>query len=243
MTRILDFIYRNRTDDRRTDGQRSAHDANAHRSTTETNDATAVPTEALSILQPDLNFTAPPFLQILHGHLFSVCAILSVAFFSASLPLAKPEEKPGANHTAWQETLIPMIVYSVISIGFYGHYILRRESCLRIQLGPAPDANTTVAAASMQWLLLHDSLMKQHLATCSAEITLSVGVFCSLCLLTAKLGQGKDISLQLIAVPLAICEFLKLCIHMAYRIRCVMAYSSMQMDAHTGIQLQVLQTD
>jgi hypothetical protein len=173
-----------------------------------------------SILQPDVEFTAPPFAQMLHGHAFSICAMLTVSFFGGAVPLRRPEEHRGSNEQVWRETLVPLMIYSIISIGFHLYYIYRRESCLRMQLGPAPDGNVTTAAANLQWQLLHESLMKQHLATIFANIVLLTGIFCSLCLLTVKLGQGKDISLQLVAMPLVICEFVKLCIHMVYRIRC-----------------------
>jgi hypothetical protein len=217
--RSILYFSRNRSANERSSGRSGAPDASTASSSAGRNEAATVQADGMSVLQPDVDFTVPPFAQMLHGHAFSICAMLTVSFFGGSVPLRRPGGA-GGNEQVWRETLIPLMMYSLISIGFHLYYIYRRESCLQMQLGPAPDGSVTMAAANLQWLLLHESLMKQHLATNFANITLLTGIFCSLCLLTAKLGQGKDISLQLVAMPLVICEFVKLCIHMAYRIRC-----------------------
>ena len=170
------------------------------------------------VLQPDFTFTAPPLLQMLHGQLFACCAVVSLVFLATSLPFAGPTT-PKAPGT-WLKVLLPLILYTVASIGVHCAYIGSRRRALRMQLGPEPDASITVAAASVQWAVLHRCFSRQHAASNASDIVFLAGVLCSLGILLASLQASGSAAYRAAAIPLAVAEFLVLCIHTVYRVRC-----------------------
>lgn len=173
------------------------------------------------VLQPDVTFTAPPILQMLHGQLFACCAMISLVFLSTALPLARPEGQ--AKTGTWLKVFLPLIFYTLASMGVHCAYIVARRRCLRMQLGPEPDASITVAAATVQWAVLHRCFSRQHVASNASDITLLAGVLCSLSILLASLRNSGGPAYQTAAMPLAVAEFLVLCIHTMYRVRCAPA--------------------
>lgn len=83
------------------------------------------------------------------------------------------------------------------------------------------DASVTIAAASMQWRLLHRIFVRQHVASHAADIVLLIGILASEAILFDALLHGSSTEWKTVALPLAVTGFVSLCIHTFFRLRCV----------------------
>jgi hypothetical protein len=170
-----------------------------------------------SVLQPDVTFAAPPFLHMLHGYVFTVCGLVSIFSFHSELPISE-----ATGSAAWSRILLPLIIYGIISVGFHAYYIRIRGRCLRMQLGPEPDAGVTVAAATMQWDILFQCFTGQHVASNASDIVLLLGIICSSSSLYESVLTRERVSLQAVSLPLAVAGLLSLCVHTLYQLRCAL---------------------
>jgi hypothetical protein len=168
-----------------------------------------------SVLQPDVTFAAAPILHALHGYLFFVCIAIAAVSFFIVLPV-----KLTADHESWACVFLPLIFYAFGSMAFHSYFIFARKRCVRMQLGPAPEPEVTIAAASMQWDVLHKCFISQHVASNAADIVLLIGIVASEVILYGRVSNGKSAGWRTAVLPVAVAGLISLCIHTLYRLRC-----------------------
>lgn len=181
-----------------------------------------VPASDDSVLQPDATFGPPPLALLAQGLTFAVCGIFSAVAFCAALPFASVSgvaTLPGPK--TWSLVFAPLLVYGAVNISFHAYYILIRKKVVRIQLGPEPDPAVTVAAAGMQWDILHRTFLSQHVAANCSDIVLYIGISASASVLLASLVRGEEaqFSFRAAALPVTVAGLGSVIIHTLYQLR------------------------
>ena len=173
------------------------------------------PGRDVDVLTPDITFGAKPILHLLHG--YSFCTLISVAALAlvAMLPFGG---EPITYRLSWL-WIAPLIALSFGGIAWHITLIMQRHRVVRMQMGEQPDASVTVAAANMQWDILHNVFLHQHVASNVADALLYAGLLISEVVLFSRLYRGSDLEWKTAALPLAISGLLSLCVHIIYRLR------------------------
>ena len=192
----------------------------------------------LSVLQPDVTFSAPPRALLAQSVIFSAASCISAVSFFWILPFPTEGRTPAA---AWFRVFIPVIAYGLCGALFHGFYIAIRKNIVLMQLGPEPDPAETVPTARRQWEILQRAFDRQHVASNASDMLLHLGVSCAAALLLADVLDGAGVRFTQAALPLVVAGLLGVVLQTVYQLRCVhcIAVHAYVVGPHRDIPLAV----